>query len=392
MPAPHRPYALALTLALSLTLTACDSKPSPEQKPPASKVEVETVKVQPVAISTELNGRILAPRIAEVRARVAGVVLQQVFREGSDVKKGDVLFRIDPAPFQADYDSARANLAKAEANRFQAHLQDQRYSELISINAVSRQDYDNARAAAQQADADVSAAKAALQRARLNLGYATVTAPISGRIGRALVTEGALVGHNESTPLALVQQLDPIHADLTQSTREINALRRAFRAGELQQVGQDQARATLIQDDGSAYPLPGKLLFSDISVEPSTGQVILRSEFPNPDLDLLPGSFIRVRLEQAINQQGISVPQRAILRDSAGMPRVLLVDEHLRISERPVKLGSAQNDRWVVTDGLAPGDRVVVEGLQHARVGEQVQIDNPPLKQTTLPIANATAQ
>ncbi|MNO24037.1 Multidrug efflux pump subunit AcrA precursor [compost metagenome] len=392
MPSPRPFYAIASTVVLCLFLTACDSTTAPEQKPPQVKVAVETVKVQPLAISTELNGRILAPRIAEVRARVAGVVLQQVFREGSDVKKGDVLFRIDPAPFQADYDSARASLAKAQANHFQARLQDQRYSELISIDAVSRQDHDNARAAAQQAEAEVAAAKAALQRARLNLGYATVTAPISGRIGRALVTEGALVGHNESTPLALIQQLDPIHADLTQSTREINALRRAFRAGELQQVGQDQARATLIQDDGTPYPLPGKLLFSDISVEPSTGQVILRSEFPNPDLDLLPGSFIRVRLEQAIDQQGISVPQRAILRDSAGLPRVLLVDEQHRISERPVKLGSAQHGRWIVSEGLAPGDRVVVEGLQHARVGEQVHIDNPSPSQATLPIVQTTGQ
>jgi membrane fusion protein (multidrug efflux system) len=389
---PPRRYALAPLLVLSLTLAACDSKTTPEEKKPPSKVAIESVTVQPLAISSELSGRILAPRIAEVRARVAGVVLQQVFREGSDVKKGDVLFRIDPAPFQADVDSARASLAKAEANRFQARLQDQRYSELISINAVSRQDYDNARAAAQQADADVASAKAALQRARLNLGYATVTAPIAGRIGRALVTEGALVGQNESTPLATIQQLDPIHADLTQSTRELNTLRRAFRAGDLQQVGQDQARATLIQDDGTPYPLQGKLLFSDISVEPSTGQIILRSEFPNPDLDLLPGSFIRVRLEQAINQQGISVPQRAILRDSAGLPRVLLVDDQQRISERPVKLGSAQQDRWIVTEGLAPGDRVVIEGVQHVRVGDQVQIDEPTPSSATLPLVQTTGQ
>ncbi|WP_166359476.1 efflux RND transporter periplasmic adaptor subunit [Pseudomonas akapageensis] len=387
-----RRWTLVPLLVLSLTLAACDSKTAPEGKAPPKKVAIEAITVQPLAISTELNGRILAPRIAEVRARVDGVVLQRVFREGSDVKKGDVLFRIDPAPFQADFDSARASLAKAEANRFQARLQDQRYSELIDINAVSRQDYDNARAAFRQADADVASARAALQRARLNLGYATVTAPISGRIGRALVTEGALVGQSEATPLAIIQQLDPIHADLTQSTRELNTLRRAFRAGQLQQVGQDQARATLIQDDGTPYPLEGKLLFSDISVDPGTGQIILRSEFPNPDHDLLPGSFIRVRLEQAINQQGISVPQRAVLRDSAGVPRVLLVDEQLRISERPVKLGSAQQDRWIVTEGLAPGDRVVIEGVQHVRVGDQVQIDTPAPSRATLPIVQATGQ
>ncbi|MNJ06495.1 Multidrug resistance protein MexA precursor [compost metagenome] len=374
---PVRLRALLPLLAITLSLGACSDSTPDEEKAPPSAVTIETVRVQPLAISTELNGRILAPRTAEVRARVAGVVLKRVYREGSDVKQGDVLFKIDPAPFQADYDSARAVLAKAEANRYQARLQDERYRELITINAVSRQDHDNARAAVMQADAAVAEAKAAVERAKLNLGYATVTAPISGRIGRALVTEGALVGQNETTPLATIQQLNPIHADVTQSTRELNALRRALRAGELQQMGQDQAKVTLIQDDGTAYSLPGKLLFSDISVDPSTGQITLRSEFPNPDLDLLPGSFIRVRLDQAVKQQGISVPQRAILRDSAGQPRVLLVDAQERISERPVVLGSVQNDRWIVSDGLAPGDRVVVEGVQHVRPGDQVRIDNP---------------
>lgn len=385
---PARLRVLLPLTALSLLLAACDSKVAEEPAAPAPNVSVETVQVQPLAITTELSGRIQAPRIAEVRARVAGVVLKREYREGSDVKQGDVLFRIDPAPFQADYDSARATLAKAEANQYQARLQDKRYAELGAINAVSNQDRDNARAAAMQAAADVAAAKAALERARLNLGYATVTAPISGRIGRALVTEGALVGQNETTPLATIQQLDPIHADLTQSTREINALRRALRAGELQQVGQDQAKVTLIQDDGTPYPLAGKLLFSDISVDPGTGQITLRSEFPNPDLDLLPGSFIRVRLEQAVQPQGISVPQQAILRDSAGQPRVLLVDDQQRISERPVVLGSAQNNRWIVSEGLAPGERVVTEGLQHIKAGDQVQVSqtaagSQPIVQTT---------
>lgn len=226
-----------------------------------------------------------------------------------------------------------------------------------------------------------------MQRAKLNLGYATVTAPISGRIGRALVTEGALVGQNEATPMALIQQLDPIHADLTQSTRELNDLRRAFRAGHLKQVGQDQAKATLIQDDGSLYPLPGKLLFAEISVDPGTGQIILRSEFPNPDLDLLPGSFIRVRLEQAVDQQGLSVPQRAITRDSAGIPMVLLVDAEQNVSQQPVELGAAVNDRWVVNSGLKAGDRIIVEGLQHARPGEKVEVDASPE-----PVAQAAGQ
>ena len=390
---PSSPVRLRLLLpltALSVLLSACDSKAPEEQQPPAPNVSVETVRVQPLAISTELSGRVQAPRVAEVRARVAGVVLKREYREGSDVKQGDVLFRIDPAPFKADYDSARATLAKAEATLYQARLQDKRYADLIEINAVSRQDRDNARAAAMQGEADVAAARAAVERARLNLGYATVTAPISGRVGRALVTEGALVGQNESTPLAIIQQLDPIHADLTQSTREINALRRALRAGELQQVGQDQAKVTLIQDDGTPYPLPGKLLFSDISVDQSTGQITLRSEFPNPDLDLLPGSFIRVRLEQAVQPQGISIPQQAVLRDSAGQPRVLLVDGEQRIAERPVVLGNAQDNRWIVSEGLAPGDRVVTEGLQHVKAGDPVQIT--PSAAGSQPIVQTTGQ
>ncbi|WP_312154669.1 efflux RND transporter periplasmic adaptor subunit [Pseudomonas sp.] len=386
---PTRLRRLAPLVLLSVLLAGCDDAAEQQEQAPTPQVRVETVQVQPLAISTELSGRILAPRTAEVRARVAGVVLKRVYREGSDVKQGQVLFLIDPAPFKADHDSARATLAKAEATRYQARLQAQRYSQLVDDKAVSRQEYDNARAALLQADAEVAEAKAALERARLNLGYATVTAPISGRIGRALVTEGALVGQNETTPLATIQQLDPIHADVSQSTRELNALRRALRAGELSQVGEGQAKATLIQDDGSAYPLAGKLLFSDISVDPSTNQITLRSEFPNPDLDLLPGSYVRVRLEQAVQPKGISVPQRAILRDSAGVPKVLVVDAQARISERQIVLGSAQGDRWIVSEGLAAGERVVVEGLQHVKAGDQVQVES---SQGELPIVQHNGQ
>ncbi|MCI0911604.1 efflux RND transporter periplasmic adaptor subunit [Pseudomonas putida] len=385
----HRLRPVALAALLALLLAGCNDTEQQATQPPVPQVRVETLQLEPLAISTELSGRMLAPRTAEVRARVAGVVLKRVYREGSDVKQGDVLFLIDPAPFKADHDSARAALARAQANLYQARLQEQRYRELVDDKAVSRQEYDNARAAFLQADAEVAAAKAALERARLNLGYATVTAPISGRIGRALVTEGALVGQNEATPLATIQQLDPIHADVTQSTRELNALRRALRAGELQQAGKGEASATLIQDDGTAYPLPGKLLFSDISVDPSTNQITLRSEFPNPNLELLPGSYVRVRLEQAVQPKGISVPQRAILRDSAGVPKVLVVDAQARISERQVVLGNAQGDRWIINEGLAAGERVVVEGLQHVKAGDQVQVDTA---QGSQPIAQHNGQ
>ena len=373
--------------ALALTLSACDKSPVAETKAPLAKVRTEVIATAPLSINNELSGRVVAPRVAQVSARVAGVVLKRMNTEGSEVKQGEVLFLIDPAPFKADLDSAQAALSKSRALAMQAKLQDQRYSELVESNAISRQDYDNARAQAQQADADVAANQAAVRRAQLNLGYATVTAPISGRIGRALVTEGALVGQGEVTPLARIQQLNPIHVDLTQSTRDLDNLRESFRAGELQQVGKNQARATLIRDNGSLYPLPGKLLFTDVSVDPSTGQIILRSEFPNPDYDLLPGSFVRVRLEQAVNKEAISVPQRAILRDSAGVAQVLLLDADNRVKQQPVQLGSVQNDRWIVNAGLKAGDRIVIEGLQHARAGEQVQIDDPKL-----PLAHSTDQ
>ncbi|QXI35710.1 efflux RND transporter periplasmic adaptor subunit [Pseudomonas promysalinigenes] len=376
MPITYPPLLrpLALAALLTLMLVGCDDATQPDEQQPLAQVRVETLQLQPQAITTELSGRILAPRTAQVRARVAGVVLKRVYREGSDVKQGDVLFLIDPAPLKADHDSARAALARAQATLYQARLQEQRYRQLVDDKAVSRQEYDNARAAFLQADAAVAEAKAALERAKLNLGYATVTAPIAGRIGRALVTEGALVGQNEPTPLATIEQLDPIHADVTQSTRELNALRRALRAGQLQQASDGQASATLIQDDGSAYPFAGKLLFSDISVDPSTNQITLRSEFPNPNLDLLPGSYVRVRLEQAVQPKGLSVPQRAVVRDSAGVPKVLVVDAQARVSERQVVLGSAQGDRWQVSEGLAPGEQVVVEGLQHIKAGDQVQL------------------
>ena len=380
-------FAPLFLTALALAISACDKNPVAETKPALAKVSTEVIATAPLSVSNELSGRVVAPRVAQVSARVAGVVLKRAFTEGSEVKQGDVLFLIDPAPFKADLDSAQAALRKSEAVALQAKLQDQRYAELIEINAISRQDHDNARAAAQQANADVAANQAAVQRAKLNLGYATVTAPISGRIGRALVTEGALVGQGEVTPLARIQQLNPIHVDLTQSTRDLDNLREAFRAGELQQVGKQQAKAILIRDNGSLYPLPGKLLFTDVTVDPSTGQIILRSEFPNPDYDLLPGSFVRVRLEQAVNKEGISVPQRAVLRDSAGVAQVLLIDADNRVQLQSVQLGSAHNDRWAVTSGLKAGDRIVTEGLQHARPGEQVQIDDP-----TLPLAHSTDQ
>ncbi|MBX8544348.1 efflux RND transporter periplasmic adaptor subunit [Pseudomonas cichorii] len=360
-----------LLCACLAALTACGKPTAEPDMPP--QVKVETVKTHPLIITTELNGRLVSPRVAEVRARVAGIVLQRVYREGSDVRQGDVLFRIDPAPFQADLESAEAALRKAQATEYQARLQAERYAELTKISAVSRQDAENARASFQQAQADVASTRAALKRARLNLDYATVTAPISGRIGKALVTEGALVGQGDATVLATIQQLQPIYADINQSTRQISELRRSLQQGELQQLEPGQITATLIQEDGSPYPHKGTLLFSDLTVDQGTGQVTLRSEFPNSKNELLPGSFIRVQLDQARTAQGITVIQRAVQRDAAGKALVLIVDEG-KVLERSIELGSVQGNRWIVKNGLNAGDQVIVSGLQHVQPGSAVTV------------------
>jgi len=364
------PYRLLLCVGFA-GLSACGKPPAPQQMP-LPQVSVETVTTQPLTITTELNGRLVSPRTAEVRARVAGIVLQRVYREGTDVKQGDVLFRIDPAPFQADVESAEAALRKAQANQYQTRLQAERYAELVTINAVSRQESENAQAGFLQAQADVASTKAALKRSRLNLGYATVTAPISGRISRAMVTEGALVGQGDATALATIQQLQPIYADINQSTRQISELRSALRQGRLQQLERGQITATLIQEDGSPYPLKGQLLFSDLTVDQSTGQIVLRSEFPNPQNELLPGSFIRVQLDQARSAEGITIAQRAVQRDAGGKPLVMIVDAEGKTRERAVELGAVQNNRWIVKAGLDAGDRVVVSGLQHVQPGSAV--------------------
>jgi membrane fusion protein, multidrug efflux system len=358
------------------TLAGCGEKQSNAQAPgggmPAPEVSIITVAPASTALTTELPGRLEASRTAQVRARVAGIVLQRPFREGSDVKAGDVLFRIDPAPFQATYESAQAALAKAEANLVQASLKAQRYKPLVEINAVSKQEYDDAVAAQKQATADVASTKAIRQNAGLNLAYATVTAPISGRIGRALVTEGALVGQGEATPLATIQQLDPIYVNLTQSSTDVLRLRQAMANGKLKSAGQGQAKVTLVTEDGQPYPHSGKLLFSDLAVDESTGAITLRAEFPNPDRFLLPGMYVRARLEQAVNERAIMVPQQAVTRSPDGAA-VLLVGADNKVVSQPVKTDAAQGNNWIISQGLKAGDRVIVEGLQKAKPGAPVK-------------------
>lgn len=336
------------------------------------QVSVITIQPQRAPIVSELPGRVDAVRDAQIRSRVTGIVQKITFEQGGDVKENQLLFKIDPAPYKAAYDQAAAQLKQAQANLFSAKLLADRYAPLVKANAVSKQEYDNAVASYRQADAAVAAAKAAQDNAAINLGYTDVTSPITGRIGKPLVTEGALVEATSATQMAIVQQLDPIYVDFTQSTAELASLRRAFASGQLQQVGKDTARATIVLEDGSEYGQPGKLLFTGITVDPSTGQVNLRAEVPNPDGILLPGMYVRVRLEQGVDDKALMVPQQALQRTADGLQSLMLVKDN-KIEQIPVTTGGAIKSDWLVTSGLKAGDVVVVEGFQKIRPGAPVQ-------------------
>jgi membrane fusion protein (multidrug efflux system) len=334
--------------------------------PPPAEVGVITVAPRAVGLATELPGRLEASRVAQVRARAAGILQKRLFKEGSDVKAGQALFLIDPAPYQASAASAQAALARAQANATQATAQAERYKPLIEANAISKQDYINAVASQKSAEADVAAAKAALQTAQINLGYASVTSPIAGRIGRALVTEGALVGQGEATQLAVVQQINPMYVNFTQSTTDVLRLRKAVESGQFKRAGADGASVRVVLEDGSDYGQPGKLLFSDLTVDPTSGQITLRAELPNPAGLLLPGMYVRVRLEQAQAEAGIVVPQQAVTRGSTG-DSVMVVGTDGKVAPRPVKIGSSIEGQWVVLDGLKAGEQVMVDGFQKLR-------------------------
>jgi len=356
---------------LALILTGCGEKP--QMNPGMPQVSVITVQPQRAPIVSELPGRVDAVRDAQIRARVTGIVQRITFEQGGDVKENQLLFKIDPAPYKAAFDQATAQLKQAQANLFSAKLLADRYAPLVKANAVSKQEYDNAVASYRQADASVAAAKAAQDNAAINLSYTDVTSPITGRIGKPLVTEGALVESTSATQMATVQQLDPIYVDFTQSTTDLAALRRAFASGRLQKVGQDAARATVVLEDGSEYEHPGKLLFTGITVDPSTGQVNLRAEVPNPDGILLPGMYVRVRLEQGFDDSALMVPQQALQRTADGTQSLMLVrDNH--IAQASVTTGGAHQNNWLITSGLKAGDVVVVEGFQKIRPGAPVQV------------------
>jgi len=360
-------------LTAALLAAGCGQKQAAPPVMPPPEVGVVTVSSENLPVTTELPGRIDAVRVAQVRARATGILLKRLFTEGAEVKEGDVLFEIDPAPLKANEDSARANLAKAQALLTQTEAKRDRYKALVVLNAVSKQDYDDALAAAAQAKADVESSQAALETASLNLSYASVVAPISGKIGEAKVTEGALVSQAEATQLAVIQQLDPVYFDFSQSSTDVLKLRALFDKGQLQKVASDEAKVTLLLDDGTTYQYPGKLLFSDITVDPTTGMITLRAQFPNPDHLLLPGMFARVQLEQAVVQNAISIPQRAVTLGGNGPATVMVVTADNKVEARMVRLGQAIEDQWTVTDGLKAGETLIVEGLQKIRPGMAVK-------------------
>jgi membrane fusion protein (multidrug efflux system) len=362
---------LAVTAPL---LAGCnDTTATAAAAPPEAEVGIVTVKPQLRAIVRELPGRISPTRVAEVRARVSGIIVERLFEQGSEVKAGDPLYRIDPKPFDVELQASEAALEKAVAALDLAAQHARRIATLTNQRAAPEAENEKAVAAQRQAEAEVGSRKADVARARLNLDYATVRAPISGIVGAALVSEGALIVQNETTSLATIQQLDPIYADFTQSVTEMNKLRRAFDSGDLDRILPDAVKVRLVLDDGTVYPVPGKLLFSESKVDAHTGQVTLRGQFPNPQRELLPGMYVRVLIEQGIDTDAIAVPQQAIQRNGGGGSEVFVVKDDSRVAVQPVRTGSLQDGQWFVTDGLKAGDKVVVEGFQKFAAGDKVR-------------------
>jgi membrane fusion protein, multidrug efflux system len=370
-PLPDMRNFLLLSLSLTwLMLPSCRKKEAaaPPKVPPAAVTFAE-VATEKVVITKELPGRIGACRVAEVRARVPGILLRKIFEEGAMVSAGDGLFQIDQAPLLAARNSAAANLARAEAGLQQAENSVKRFRELVAVKAVSKQGADDAESAVSIASAENGAATAALATAELNLGYAFVTAPIAGRIGKAQVTEGALVGQGTPTLLAVIQQLDPIYFDFTQSSSDSVALSRAMGKN----ADPERAKVSLLLDDGSEYEHPGKLLFSEVTVDETTGMVTLRAEFPNPNKLLLPGMFARARVVQSVEEKATTVPQQAVTRGVGGGGSVMVIDKTNHVQPRQIQTGALVGDKWVVSSGLEPGERVIMEGLLKARPGAEVK-------------------
>ena len=364
--------ALGALLA-SFMLSGCGSQQA-APKPGLPEVAVVIVNPERVVLTTELPGRTSPYFVAEIRPQVNGIVQERLFNEGSDVKAGSVLYRIDPAPYQAAYDNAVAALARSEANLPPVRLKAERYKELIAVKAISQQDFDNAAAALKQAEADIDYSKAALESARINLAYTRITAPISGRIGKSNVTVGALATAYQGSPFATIQQLDPIYVDATQSSANLLQLRQNISAGRIKGTGPDQARVKLLLEDGTPYPQEGTLKFSEVTVDPSTGSFILRMIFPNPKHTLLPGMYVRAVVQEGVVDRAILVPQQGVSRDPKGNPVGLIVDGSGKVEQRMITVARAIGDRWLVSEGLNPGDRLIVEGSQRIRPGSSVKV------------------
>lgn len=369
-------------LVLCLSLGGCGQQPvgRPGEAP---EVGIVTIQPQKILITTELPGRTSPRRIAEVRPQVGGIIQKRLFTEGTDVKAGQVLFLIDPAPYQAALDNARAYLAKAEANLMAIKLKTSRYQELLADKAVSQQDYDDTAASLKQTEAEIAYWKASVETARINLKYTQVTAPISGRIGRSGVTEGGLATPSQATVLAVIQELDPIFVDVPQSTVELLQLQRHMEEKRLSRGGVNHSKVRLLLEDGSQYPLTGELLFRDVSVDQTTGSVVLRAVFPNPKRVLLPGMFVRAVVEEGVNEQALLVPQQGISRTPKGEPMALVVDVKNMVQMRMLTVDRAIGDKWLVSAGIAAGDRVITEGSQKVRAGATVKVvsmDEAPKK------------
>ncbi|TDN68580.1 efflux RND transporter periplasmic adaptor subunit [Paraburkholderia sp. BL10I2N1] len=366
------PFRLISAATAAVFLAACGPKQS---APPQQTPEVGVVTVQPsaVPVTSELPGRTSAYLVAEVRARVDGIVLRREFTEGSEVKAGQRLYKIDPAPYIATLNNAKASLAKAQANLASTSAQAARYKVLVAANAVSKQDYDNAVASEGQAAADVAAGKAAVDTAQINLGYTDVTSPITGRIGKSAVTPGAYVQASQATLLSTVQQLDPVYVDVTQSSLDGLRLRREIQEGRLKTNGPNAAKVTLILEDGRKYPEIGKLQFTDVTVDQTTGSVTVRAIFPNKDRVLLPGMFVRASIEEGVNQNALLVPQVGVTHDQKGQPTALVVDPDNKVVLRQIVASRTYGQNWVVDDGLNPGDRVIVQGTEKVRPGASVK-------------------
>jgi membrane fusion protein, multidrug efflux system len=367
----HHPFFVLVFLSAGAPLIGCHGGEAVPARP-AVEVGVVTLKPRPVTITTDLPGRTSSYRVAEVRPQVSGVVLKRLFVEGSEVKGGQPLYQIDPAPFQASYDSAKATLEHAQAELTTAKLLEERYRPLVEANAVSRQQNDNAVASALQAQADVASAKAAVETARINLAYTHVLSPISGRTSRSSVTEGALVTASQVAALVTVTQLDPIYVDVTQPATVLLRLQRELEAGQLVNRGANAAAVGLKLEDGSEYAREGTLQFSEVTVDQSTGSVTLRAEFPNPSHLLLPGMFVRARIQEGVQQQALLVPEPGVTHDQRGEPVALIVGDGNKVEQRTLKTDRVVGDQWLVVGGIKPGDRVVVSGLQKAHPGDEV--------------------